>query len=625
MGLQTNLIRRGATYAWRRRLPAQLGGKLMQISLRTNDPDIAKRIAPVVTSESWHMYRAMMLHTLTKDDVRTLLTAVIQRELHRIELERLTGVDNPCPLSWEDDRSHDWATGKALQLLASRGVSGRELSDADLAELRAEGRSDKDIARLKHVLETEAQKFSHPPLQGPNAPLKQLMSESLGREDFSNLEALQGRKLYLQGRSAGRLTSLTTDPSFDQAMELAQELATTEAELPRREYTPISTPNPSPSPTPHVTRVAPIQPPSPSPYDPQLFALIERLMEQKRRQNVSGQMIEQISKTLALFVEAIEIDTIHELRQSHVAKYVDVLHQLPKHYRRSPKTQKMSLSQILMAAKKSGQADGLSVTTINRNLDYLGQLLRKAKAEGFTEPNAIDLDALRLRKKTRERDECPPFSQQDVQHIFQHPVWAGAASKRDWQTPGTHLVKDALFWVPLIASLTGARRAEIAGLKIVDVDILDGIPAIRIRENANRSIKTFGSERDVPLHPQLMELGFLHHVEALRQRGETDLFPDIRPKDGTKERWGGKLDYRFRKVLDSQLRTGRDGKSIKSFRHYVITELGRNREVPENVRKDIVGHVGGSITAERYTDTATLQEKLAAISTLPRINVKLSA
>jgi hypothetical protein len=124
MGLQTNLIRRGATYAWRRRLPTQLGGKLLQISLRTNDPDIAKRIAPIVTSESWHMYRAMMFHTLTKDDARTLLTAVIQRELRRIELERLTGVDSPCPLSWEDDRSHDWATGKALQLLSSRGEFG---------------------------------------------------------------------------------------------------------------------------------------------------------------------------------------------------------------------------------------------------------------------------------------------------------------------------------------------------------------------------------------------------------------------------------------------------------------------------------------------------------------------
>lgn len=111
-------------------------------------------------------------------------------------------------------------------------------------------------------------------------------------------------------------------------------------------------------------------------------------------------------------------------------------------------------------------------------------------------------------------------------------------------------------------------------------------------------------------------------LHQLRKRGESDLFPDIRPKEDTKDRWGGKLDFRFRRVLDSHLTTGRTGKSFKSFRHYVIIELGRNASVRENVRKDIVGHVGGSITAERYTDTATLQEKLAAIGTLPRLPVK---
>ena len=51
----------------------------------------------------------------------------------------------------------------------------------------------------------------------------------------------------------------------------------------------------------------------------------------------------------------------------------------------------------------------------------------------------------------------------------------------------------------------------------------------------------------------------------------------------------------------------------------MITQLGRSKSVAENVRKDIVGHVGGSMTAERYTDTATLPEKLDALSTLPRL------
>jgi hypothetical protein len=89
----------------------------------------------------------------------------------------------------------------------------------------------------------------------------------------------------------------------------------------------------------------------------------------------------------------------------HVAQYVDMLHELPKHYRRSPKTRHMSLKKILKSAKTGGKKpEGLSVTTINRNLDYLGQVLKKARAEGFTSPIHIDLDALRLRKQSRERD-----------------------------------------------------------------------------------------------------------------------------------------------------------------------------------------------------------------------------
>ena len=160
-----------------------------------------------------------------------------------------------------------------------------------------------------------------------------------------------------------------------------------------------------------------------------------------------------------------------------------------------------------------------------------------------------------------------------------------------------------------------------ARLRLDDVTVLEGIPVFRLRENENRSIKTFRSARDVPIHPQLIELGLLEHVEHLRTNGESDLFPDMRPKAGTKEKWGGKIDYRFRLLLESQLTAGRNGKSFKSFRHYVITQLGRSPQVAEYVRKDIVGHVGDSITSERYSDTATLQEKMEAIRTLPNLAI----
>ncbi len=50
MGLQSNLYRRGAAYVWRRRMPAKLGGTMLQSSLRTHDPLLARRVDAITGS-----------------------------------------------------------------------------------------------------------------------------------------------------------------------------------------------------------------------------------------------------------------------------------------------------------------------------------------------------------------------------------------------------------------------------------------------------------------------------------------------------------------------------------------------------------------------------------------------
>ena len=105
MGLQSNLLRRGATYAWRKRLPVNLGDGLIQISLRTNDPKVAKRVAAVVSAESTHIFDSMKTNALTKSDARRLLTAVIERELARISHAHMVSLDDPSPFAWQIYRS----------------------------------------------------------------------------------------------------------------------------------------------------------------------------------------------------------------------------------------------------------------------------------------------------------------------------------------------------------------------------------------------------------------------------------------------------------------------------------------------------------------------------------------
>ena len=67
-------------------------------------------------------------------------------------------------------------------------------------------------------------------------------------------------------------------------------------------------------------------------------------------------------------------------------------------------------------------------------------------------------------------------------------------------------------WIPWLCAFSGARVAEIAQLRKVDVRLDGAIPHIRITPDAG-SVKT-GLFRDMPLHPQLIELGFPDFVKS---------------------------------------------------------------------------------------------------------------
>ncbi|MCX5580274.1 DUF6538 domain-containing protein [Kaistia terrae] len=67
-------------------------------------------------------------------------------------------------------------------------------------------------------------------------------------------------------------------------------------------------------------------------------------------------------------------------------------------------------------------------------------------------------------------------------------------------------------WAPWLCAFTGARIAEICQLRQEDFSERDGVPVIRINPEAG-SVKS-GHYRDIPLHPQLVELGLLAFVAA---------------------------------------------------------------------------------------------------------------
>lgn len=652
MGVCNYVIRRGATYAWRRRAP---GGGAVQVSLRSACPWTARRVGGIVTAESNGVFDRMAADGLTAAQAKLWLDHVVQRELAKIARLDAVFANDETPGRARVERRNHLVHGHALQILAQDGLGGvagdheAALANAGLNEHERAGVA-RDINQIRDQLRVTER------------GLQRELRSVAGLEDVEPLAWMQARQLYLRGRAAAYLAQ---DLVATQTRESDAELVIALAKMPSAAEGSLGPGRGDPAPSPSsgfsqdpladpegpqgsfsdpeasgslakpVTEpvrqpVTPAVPAPPPPiaasssfpkgpdldpvFDAAIPAVAERLIRRKLRAGMQEKEAVQIRKLAALFTQATGVSDVTSLRQADCARFREVLAELPADYRKSPREQAMTIPDIIASAQKQPKRRiGLSPATVNRTLGHLGQILAQARAEGL--PVApIDLTMLRERDRVRARDKRLSFSPDEVRRIFSAPVWQGCQSPRRRRSSGKVIIRDALYWLPLIAAYTGARREDIAGLEVKDLRQEDGIWLFDIRQNDNRGLKNATSRRTVPVHPQLIELGLLDQRERV---GSGNLFPDLRRK-AKLANLGDSIDHRWRNVLDDQLGDARQGKSFHSLRHYVTDQL-RRAGVEKWVRLDLLGHAGEDIEDEVYGEAAPLAIKLAAIDKLPRV------
>jgi len=80
-------------------------------------------------------------------------------------------------------------------------------------------------------------------------------------------------------------------------------------------------------------------------------------------------------------------------------------------------------------------------------------------------------------------------------------------------------------WVPWLGAYSGARVSELCQLRAGDVVELEGIWCMKFDPEAG-PLKNSSSERTIPLHPALIDVGFLKFVAGV---GSGPLFPHLQP------------------------------------------------------------------------------------------------
>ncbi|WP_347138980.1 site-specific integrase [Paracoccus sp. SSK6] len=349
--------------------------------------------------------------------------------------------------------------------------------------------------------------------------------------------------------------------------------------------------------------------------DPSIQSVTSRLIRALLKDGAANtDTCDAIRKTAALIEEGTGISDIRKMRQHHVVELSDLLGRLPPSYRKSAKEREMPLREIAMKAEQEGRPVGLAAGTTNRILQVFQQIVARAGDEGIHIDPKLRPTALRRKKTKRSRNDRLAFTEDQLRRIFGAPTWTGCANIARRHEPGDKIIQDGLYWLPLVAAYTGARREEIAGLTVNDLHEEGGVWCFRFDENEERGIKTESSIRKVPVHPHLIELGILN----LRD-GEGRLFPGLYRKSA-KSKLGNCIDYNWRKIMSERLRPDElPRRCFHSFRHTVVDQLGKMRDIRDRVIKDILGHTPTSITDRVYGSDSEPAEMLEAIQRIPRV------
>jgi len=271
-----------------------------------------------------------------------------------------------------------------------------------------------------------------------------------------------------------------------------------------------------------------------------------------------------------------------------------ILKQLPPNYTQKADLKGLAFVDAAERAKSLG-LEPMSNKNVNKILGFVRALWNWAEGH-YDDVPRNPFNGLNVRLGESGRDDRLPFTEVELQALFKAPVFTGCKSSAAWMTRGNHIPSDeGIYWVPLLGLYTGARAGEIIQLNVADVCELGGIPYLKITDDGEeQGTKTDSSVREVPMHPVLIELGFLKFVDAQRRAGHERLFPEM-PKVG--DYYSTAYSPRFKRLLVS-LKIKHAKNSFHSFRHN-FEDAALDSLIPQGIVDALLGHSSGGMS-KRY-------------------------
>ncbi|EJL6303541.1 site-specific integrase [Vibrio cholerae] len=336
---------------------------------------------------------------------------------------------------------------------------------------------------------------------------------------------------------------------------------------------------------------------TPTPKEVSCYEALERFCRYKA-EHISQKAVTMLEAKCKIVLDLVGKPNLKAIRRSDAESTASLLRNYPTNLKKHKQFEGLSGHEAIELNKELGLVT-LSDESVKDYCQKMSGFFQWCQLNELTDINPFK--AIRFKKTRRDSEAKNAYTPIELEKIFGAIVRAKQAHKHPYY-----------FWLPLLAYFTGARLNELCQLYRADIYQVDGIWVIQIDDRFDgQRLKNLTSRRIVPIHDQLLSLGFIEFVQSVQHER---IFPELKKsRDGfgtAASKWFGRFKTRL----------GFDrGHDFHSFRHTVATQLKR-QQISHIVAGELLGHAQNNITYDRYgkeLDTAQLKEVINTIDAFP--------
>jgi integrase len=585
--------RRNGVFHFRLRLPQDLAARFklkdIRFSLGTRDFREARRLTAIArTAIAWLVMDLRKILVNTEGEQELILTTSEIRQLARAYYERQVAHDAEL-------RMHPGEYEVDLAALRA----GRPAEEARLCEAINAG--DVSATREEALDLIEAHR--------PEAADGQFDVTTVGLMELAHLllRAKLAANRLAQARDRGDFGATTTDPLF----------AGTDGLPAHRTAAPLS------GMLAELLGSPPREKPLSERQSMTLTQALPLVLKHKQftREKTQGDYVNAIT-WLSQVVGDLPVGRVTD---DHLLEFKETLVDTPKNFRKLLKTDNI-LEAIALNKKRTDPLPLLDRKTVNHK--YLGAIrgfFAWAAENKYTVDKIDPAHNIRVSVKNNKGSSKKrlPFSPEQLQRMFDSTVYCGCKSPGRRFERGSKQIKDYRFWVPLIATFSGCRLNELGQMEISDIKNHYGMPSFFVRTQRDpeeegdeldvsaseqeRSVKSAAGYRIVPIHSELIKIGFLNYVKERARHGRNSvalprLFPEWEME--TDGYYSSKFSRWFNQQFLPKLKLKSRHHVFHSLRHS-FKDAMRDSSITAETQHRVIGHSTGHVSEEYGSGTLT--------------------